>query len=216
MARHYSTRDFFRQMPNPLLARYFHERKLFGDLDFAAMKETQPDRGITFTMPDLLWRFFRDNPPLAKALSALAAEVIRARVSAKYGLRAGVLAILHTFNGKLEYNSHVHTMVTGGGLHGSSDIWVARVYYDRDALMEAWRRAVIALLRCEVILRPKTHSFLFADDPSRTDASAPQCAPATRLTDLTSGSAEPTGPTGIHIRLEHFRSRPGSAVTAPG
>ena len=26
MARHYATRDFFRQMPNPLLARYFHAR----------------------------------------------------------------------------------------------------------------------------------------------------------------------------------------------
>ncbi|MEW5864181.1 MAG: hypothetical protein AB1773_11425 [Pseudomonadota bacterium] len=43
MARHYSTRDFFRQMPNALLARYFHARGLFDDLDFAAMKETQPD-----------------------------------------------------------------------------------------------------------------------------------------------------------------------------
>jgi hypothetical protein len=38
-------------------------------------------------------------------------------------------------------------MVTGGGLHGSSDIWVSRVYYDRDALMKSWRKAVIALLR---------------------------------------------------------------------
>ncbi len=43
MARHYSTRDFFRQMPNSLLARYFHAHGVFGDLDFAAMKETQPD-----------------------------------------------------------------------------------------------------------------------------------------------------------------------------
>jgi hypothetical protein len=104
-------------------------------------------KGITFTMPDLLWPIFRDNPPLARALSALAAEVIKVRVNAKYGLRAGVIAILHTFNGKLEYNSHVHTMVTGGGLHGSSYIWVARAYYDRDAVMDAWRKAVIALLR---------------------------------------------------------------------
>jgi len=38
-------------------------------------------------------------------------------------------------------------MVTGGGLYGSSDTWVSRVYYERDPLMEAWRRAVIALLR---------------------------------------------------------------------
>jgi hypothetical protein len=30
-------------MPNPLLARYFHARGLFSELDFRAMKETQPD-----------------------------------------------------------------------------------------------------------------------------------------------------------------------------
>lgn len=43
MARQYSTRDFFRQMPNALLARYFHARDLFEDLDFAGMKETKAD-----------------------------------------------------------------------------------------------------------------------------------------------------------------------------
>ena len=70
-------------------------------------------KGITFTMPDVLWPLFRDNPLLAKALPALAAKVIQARLSAKHGLRVGVIAILHTFNGKLEFNSHVHAMVTG-------------------------------------------------------------------------------------------------------
>jgi hypothetical protein len=43
MGLHYATRDFFRQMPNWLLARYFQERGLFADLDFTAMKETKPD-----------------------------------------------------------------------------------------------------------------------------------------------------------------------------
>ena len=43
MARHYSTRDFFRQMPNPLLARYFHARGLFEDFGFASMPDTRPD-----------------------------------------------------------------------------------------------------------------------------------------------------------------------------
>jgi hypothetical protein len=104
-------------------------------------------KGITFTMPDVLWPFFRENPPLCKALSALAAKIIQARMSARYGVRVGVIAILHTFNGKLEFNSHVHTMVTEGGLCGASDTWVARVYYDRNRLMDSWRRAVIALLR---------------------------------------------------------------------
>jgi hypothetical protein len=43
MARHYSSKDFFRQIPNALLARYFQERELFKDMDFAAMKEGKPD-----------------------------------------------------------------------------------------------------------------------------------------------------------------------------
>ena len=72
--------------------------------------------GITFTMPDVLWPFFRDNPLLTRALPALAAKLIQARVNAKYGLRVGIIAILHTFNGRLEFNAHVHTLVTGGGL----------------------------------------------------------------------------------------------------
>lgn len=104
-----------------------------------------PYKGITFTMPDLLWPFFHDNLGLAKALPALAAEVIKMQVSVKYGLRVGVIAILHTFNGQLKFNSHVHTMVTGGGLHRHSWTWAHSVYYDH--LMRSWRKAVIALLR---------------------------------------------------------------------
>jgi len=98
-------------------------------------------------MPSVLWPLFQGNPRLAKALAALAAKVIEAQISARYGLRVGVIAILHTFNGRLEFNSHVHTMVTGGGLSPSSSNWRTRVYYDRERLMERWREAVIKLLR---------------------------------------------------------------------
>ncbi|NMM08707.1 MAG: hypothetical protein HHJ16_00310 [Polaromonas sp.] len=43
MARNYSTKDFFRHMPNVLLARYFAGRAVFGEFDFAAMSETRHD-----------------------------------------------------------------------------------------------------------------------------------------------------------------------------
>lgn len=43
MDRHYSARDFFRQMPNRLLALYFEGRGVLREVDFAAMKETQPE-----------------------------------------------------------------------------------------------------------------------------------------------------------------------------
>ena len=131
-------------------------------------------KGITFTMPRVLWELFRDNPPLAKALSALAAELIKARVSAKYGVRVGVIAILHTFNGKLEFNSHVHTMVTGGGLNGSFNIWVSSVYYDRDRLMTSWRKAVIALLRA-ALRAGQLHTTMTVDQMEETLTQQEKC-----------------------------------------
>lgn len=42
MARHYSTRSFFRQIPNALLARYFERQRVLAGLDWSAIKETHP------------------------------------------------------------------------------------------------------------------------------------------------------------------------------
>ncbi len=42
MGRHYSARDLFRQIPNPLLARFFQAHGVLEQIDFAAMKEAQP------------------------------------------------------------------------------------------------------------------------------------------------------------------------------
>jgi len=41
MTLHYSTRDFFRQTSNALLARYFAERGVLAEVKFAALKETR-------------------------------------------------------------------------------------------------------------------------------------------------------------------------------
>jgi hypothetical protein len=54
-----------------------------------------------------------------RALPALAANTIQSLASARHGLRVGIIAILHTFNGRLDFNAHVHTMATAGGLEAS-------------------------------------------------------------------------------------------------
>ena len=43
MAGQYSTKSFFRQMPDALPARYFSERGVLGDIDLSARKEGKPD-----------------------------------------------------------------------------------------------------------------------------------------------------------------------------
>ena len=54
MAGQYSTRNFLRQMPNDLLARYFQGRGVFADMDFATMKEGKPDKlfAAWLSLPD--------------------------------------------------------------------------------------------------------------------------------------------------------------------
>ena len=93
------------------------------------------------------WSLFEQNRALANALPALAAAILESWIKAKHGLRVGAIAILHTFNGRLEFNSHVHTMVTAGGLHVSTGEWVPSVFWDRGQLTKLWRNAVIKLIR---------------------------------------------------------------------
>ena len=82
MARHYATRDFFRQMPNRLLARYFHARGVFDDLDIAAMPEPQPDAlwAAWLTLDDTQRHAMDATFQDITALSGLAALVVKVRV----------------------------------------------------------------------------------------------------------------------------------------
>ncbi len=43
MAKHYTVKEFFRQVPNALLARYFEKRGVLGGFDFEQLDETEPD-----------------------------------------------------------------------------------------------------------------------------------------------------------------------------
>ena len=225
MARHYPTRDFFRQMPNSLLARYFHAHGVFGDLDFAAMKETQPDElfaawlgladtqhhemdadakvvdcgtealgaevfasdteervvyhtcksracpscgyqttrawqrdqwrelpdvpyaHVCLTMPDVLWPLFRRNRHPLHDLPVLGAQALQQWARQKYGIRLMIVVIPHTFGRHLNFNCHLHILVSEGGLREDGTQWCARARLDRKALMPMWRYAVITLLR---------------------------------------------------------------------
>lgn len=106
-----------------------------------------PYSEVTFTMPDTLWDFFQHNPRLTHALPALASCAIEGYVRRRYGLSIGVIALPQTFNGRLDFNPHVHTMVTAGGLHRASTKWARQIDFDRDDIMRRWQRNIIRLLR---------------------------------------------------------------------
>lgn len=76
MPRHYSTRDFFRQMPNVLIARYFQGQGLSIRLDPGC--ETPAAR--SFTRPDLVREVLRERGRyVSAALTIVRAWIVAGR-----------------------------------------------------------------------------------------------------------------------------------------
>ncbi len=106
-----------------------------------------PYTGIGFTMPNVLWPIFRQNRHLLRDLPALAAAVIQQWIKTKYGVRVLILVVPHTFGRHLNFNVHLHIMVSAGGLKESDGRWITPLRFDRRKLMPMWRYAVITYLR---------------------------------------------------------------------
>jgi hypothetical protein len=105
-----------------------------------------PYKGITLTMPDVLWPFFRRNRKLLACLPSLGAKVIENWGIEKYGVRLLITVVAHTFGRHLNFNPHLHVIVSGLGLR-ESDGRLVPAWFNRGRLMRRWRLAVIQLLR---------------------------------------------------------------------
>lgn len=103
--------------------------------------------GINFTMPDVLWPIFRSNRHLLHDLPALAASVIQQYLKLAHRVRGMALVVPHTFGRKLNFNPHLHTLVSAGGLREGENCWVNIDEFDKKALMHMWRFALIHYLR---------------------------------------------------------------------
>ena len=106
-----------------------------------------PYAHVSLTMPDVLWPLFRRNRHLLHDLPVLGAQVLQQWARQKYGIRLIIVVIPHTFGRHLNFNCHLHILVSEGGLREDGTAWRRRAPLDRKALMPMWRYAVITLLR---------------------------------------------------------------------
>jgi hypothetical protein len=106
-----------------------------------------PYVGIVLTMPDVLWPIFKRNRHLLYDLPALGAAVIQRWVKARYGVRVLIMVVQHTFGRRLNFNPHLHILVSAGGLQESEGCWITPLRFEKDALMHMWRYALTTYLR---------------------------------------------------------------------
>jgi hypothetical protein len=106
-----------------------------------------PYTGVVLTMPDVCWPIFRQNRHLLYDLPALGAAVIQQWAKARFGVRVLIMVVPHTFGRRLTFNSHLHMLVSAGGLQESESRWISGLHFSKPALMRMWRYAVITFLR---------------------------------------------------------------------
>lgn len=64
----------------------------------------------------------------------------------EHQIQAGIVATLHTFGSQLEFNPHVHLVVTMGGLTKDGK-WKDYDYFPFAMLRKYWQNAVLKLIR---------------------------------------------------------------------
>src|SRR5207245_5706159 len=117
-------------------------------------------------MPSSLWPIFKQNRHLLHDLPVLGAAVIEQWAKTKYGVRLLIMVVPHTFGGYLNFNCHLHILVSAGGLRESESRWITRLTFNKDALMRMWRYAVITYLR-EALKKRVLKSDLDSEDLNR-------------------------------------------------
>jgi len=103
--------------------------------------------GLVLTMPDVLWPIFRTNRHLLGDLPVLGAAVIDEWSKETYGARLMIMVVRHTFGRHLNFNPHLHILVSAGGIRAADGNWIGGLAFNKKALMKRWRYALITYLR---------------------------------------------------------------------
>jgi hypothetical protein len=99
--------------------------------------------GLILTMPRPFWGLLRKNRNLLRAIPELAAGVLTDWVRERFEAVIPVVAVMHTFNAKLEFNVHVHLVVGQTGLHLGGDGIVHHIYFPKGVIHDRWRRGLL-------------------------------------------------------------------------
>ena len=103
--------------------------------------------GLVFTMPDVFWSIFKQNRHLLHDLPTIGGEAILQWMKDKYGIRPLILVVQHTFGRHLNFNAHLHMLVSVGGLSEAESRWIDGLTLNWVGFMKLWRHGIITYLR---------------------------------------------------------------------
>jgi hypothetical protein len=103
-------------------------------------------RHVVFTIDEGLWGIFLLHRKMLKEFMDEAVRIIKEHFEKKHKITPGIIAGLHTFGSRLNFNPHVHMLVTMGGMRSNGE-WKTYDYVPFEMLRKQWQTVVLKLIR---------------------------------------------------------------------
>ncbi|MCS7464688.1 transposase [Paenibacillus doosanensis] len=103
-------------------------------------------RHVVLTIDEGLWSVFLMHRKMLKAFMDEAVQIIKEHFEKKHKVTPGIIAGLHTFGSRLNFNPHVHMVVTMGGMKSNGE-WKTYDYVPFEKLRKQWQTVVLKLIR---------------------------------------------------------------------
>ncbi len=103
-------------------------------------------RHVIFTIDEGLRDIFLSHRKLLKEFMDEAVRIVQEHFEKKHKVTPGIIAGLHTFGSRLNFNPHVHMLVTMGGMTKNGE-WKTYDYIPFGMLRKQWQTVVLKLIR---------------------------------------------------------------------
>jgi len=103
-------------------------------------------RHVIFTIDENLWIIFEKYRFLLKAYVDEAVAIVQSYFKKSRKIIPGIIAGLHTFGSRLNFNPHIHMMVTMGGMKKSGE-WERYDFIPFELLRKQWQTVALKLIR---------------------------------------------------------------------
>jgi hypothetical protein len=103
-------------------------------------------RHVIFTIDEGLRNIFLKHRDMLKEFMDEAVGIIQSFFEKKHKIAPGIIAGLHTFGSKLNFNPHIHMLVTMGGMRENGE-WKTYDYMPFHLLRKQWQTVVLKLIR---------------------------------------------------------------------
>jgi len=105
-----------------------------------------PHRHIMFTVDERLWEIFSRHRELLKDLMDLAVKILLDWLKKSGKVKSGAMVGIHTFGARMNFNPHVHVLVTEGGFDGTGE-WVVKDFIPYKMLRKRWQATIMEMLK---------------------------------------------------------------------